>query len=93
MPNESSTSPASRRPLGTIVRWTIVLAAVGIALGVCFMFGRVPAYVDSGAKPTNIGFYSFWIPLLGILGALTGLVIGAIAALVSAIRRGRGRHS
>lgn len=75
-----------RRASGTILRWTIALTVAGVALGVWLTLARVPFYADSGAKPTDIGSYSFWIAIGGIVGAVAGMVIGVIAALIGAAR-------
>src|SRR5690349_3673443 len=67
--------------------------ALGVLIRVLFMFGKVPPIAESGAKPTEVSWYSFWIPIWGVfmlaIGSIVGLVGGSLLFLV---RRWRSRR-
>src|ERR1044071_1284764 len=75
-----------RGALATIGRWTFISLLIGAGVGTCFMFDRTPIFAESGGKPSNYGFYAFWIPWLAGFGAVVGLGLGVIAVIVREVR-------
>ena len=53
-----------------------MLGAVG---GVFMMFGKETLIAESGRKPDDVAWYSFWVPVMGIVGAIAGAAFGVIA--------------
>lgn len=77
------------------MRWTAVLAAIGLALGVAAMFARVSPFAESGSSNRSLGRYVDWIPIMTGIGAFAGLALGTLAAIIGAIidAMGSGRRS
>ena len=76
-----------RESLGTVLRWTGGWACLGLVVGLLLMLGRTPPFAESGRKPDDVGFYSFWIPVAGVGGAVFGLALGAVFACLMAVSR------
>lgn len=73
-----------RSILGVTFRWTAAWTVVGLLTGVWFMFDKVSPIAEPGA-PSNIGFYSFWIPMLGGVGCAFGIALGLLYACLMAL--------
>jgi hypothetical protein len=63
------------------VRWAVAWAASGLFVGVLMMFSKVPPIAEPGA-PSNVAFYSFWIPIGLVSGAGFGLLLGLFYSCV-----------
>ena len=74
----------------TIVRWVKRFAILGAVFGVFLMFGKETLIAESGRKPDYILWYWFWIPVMGIVGAFTGVGFGVIAVGWNKLREWTG---
>src|SRR5262245_523813 len=76
--------------LGVTLRWSIAWTMLGTIAGILMMLARVPPIAESGAKPDDLWFYAFWIPIIavatGVLGLAMGLVFSVLMALSSSWR-------
>jgi len=80
--------------LRVTLRLTLVSTLVGVLLGVICMFNREPIIADSGAKPAELSYYAFWIPVSGLLFAGLGLAVGVVVgSVVFLVRRRRTTSS
>ena len=61
--------------------WTLV----GMIGGVAMMFGKVPPIAESGAKPSDLWFYAFWIPVLGVAAGVFGFALGVLFSMLMAL--------
>lgn len=68
--------------LRTILRWTAGWTLVGLIGGVAMMFAKVPPIAESGAKPIEMWFYAFWIPVLGVAAGVIGFVAGLLFSIL-----------
>jgi hypothetical protein len=71
--------------LRTTFRWAIAWALLGVIAGVLMMFGKVPPIAESGGKPSDLSFYSFWIPLLGGATGVFGFALGFVFSCLMAL--------
>jgi MFS family permease len=58
---------------------------VGVIGGVAMMFAKVPPIAESGAKPTDLWFYAFWIPILGAAAGVFGFGLGLLYSILMAL--------
>src|SRR5882724_9855906 len=49
------------------------------------MFAKVPPIAESGAKPTDLLFYGFWIPILGAAAGVFGFGLGLLFSILMAL--------
>lgn len=77
-------------PLATIARWIIRFTVLGAAFGVWLMFEKTPPIAESGGKPDDVLWYWFWIPIMGISGAIAGMGFGILAWFWSRMREWAG---
>jgi hypothetical protein len=68
----------------TIIPWIKRLAILGCVIGVVLMFRKETLIAESGWKPDDLLWYWFWIPVMGVVGGLAGVIV---ASLVAAGRR------
>ena len=66
--------------LGRTLRWGGAWAVLGLVVGVALMFGKAEVIAESGRKPTELGFYAFWIPLSLSVASVFGLLLGLVFA-------------
>src|SRR5258707_1790864 len=71
-----------RQVFGTAVRWTIGWTTLGFLLGVLLMLSKAPPIAESGRKPSDMAFYSFWVPVTSIAGAVVGFCLGTAFAVL-----------
>jgi hypothetical protein len=67
------------------LKWAATWAVVGCIMGLLFMVGRVLPLAESGAKPSSVFGYVFWVPALTGGAAAAGLAIGLIFAGLMAV--------
>jgi len=67
------------------LRWCAAWAVIGCMLGLLLMLGKAEPLAESGAKPSSIFAYVFWVPALAGGAAAAGLAIGLIFAGLLAI--------
>ena len=65
--------------LSTLATWAKRFALLGAAFGVWLMFEKETLIAESGRKPDDVAWYSFWVPVMGIVGAIAGAAFGVIA--------------
>ena len=68
-------------------KWTGAWVLIGLALGLLFMFDKTPPFAESGGRPGDVWWYSFWVPIGGVLGLFGGVLGGALYAAVMAASR------
>ncbi len=81
------------RAIRRVGRWTVGFTAVGFVLGLLLMFAKAPPFAESGHKPDDVMFYSFWVPICSVLGSMAGLALGTLSAIWSALMEWGDRHS
>ncbi len=64
--------------LRVTVRWSAAWTALGAIGGILMMVAKVPPMAESGAKPDNLWFYSFWIPIFALAAAVFGFALGLL---------------
>jgi hypothetical protein len=62
------------------LKWCAAWAVIGCMLGLLLMLGKAEPLAESGAKPSSIFAYVFWVPALAGGAAAGGLAIGLIFA-------------
>jgi len=67
------------------LKWCAAWAVIGCILGLLLMLGKAEPLAESGAKPSSIFAYVFWVPALAGGAAAAGLAIGLIFAGLMAI--------
>jgi prolipoprotein diacylglyceryltransferase len=70
------------RAFRTIVRWMGRMMLVGFGVGIMLMLMRAVPFAESTSGAESVWFYAVWIPPMVMLGAFSGLALGAIAAIV-----------
>ena len=60
---------------------------VGLLGGLALMLTRPALLADSGAQPSNASFYTFWVPVGAIAGAVFGFALGLIYAVLMVATR------
>jgi hypothetical protein len=80
---------ANRGPLPQFflvgLRWCAAWAVIGCILGLLLMLGKAEPLAESGAKPSSIFAYVFWVPALAGGAAAAGLAIGLVFAGLMAV--------
>ena len=71
--------------LRVTLRWSIAWTILGTIAGVLMMLGRVPPIAESGAKPSELSFYAFWIPILGVAAGAFGFALGLVFSTLMAL--------
>jgi hypothetical protein len=71
--------------LRLILRWTAGWTLVGVIGGVVMMIAKVPPIAESGAKPADLSFYAFWIPILGVAAGVFGCGLGLLFSILMAL--------
>jgi len=74
-----------RQILRVVLRWTAGWTLVGVLGGVAMMFAKVPPIAESGAKPADLWFYAFWIPILGAAAGVFGFALGLLFSILMAL--------
>jgi hypothetical protein len=67
------------------LKWCAAWAVIGCILGLLLMLGKAEPLAESGAKPSSVLAYVFWVPALTGGAAAAGLAIGLIFAGLMAI--------
>src|SRR5258708_17263397 len=68
--------------LRVLLRWTAAWTLIGVIGGVAMMFVKVPPIAESGAKPSDLWFYAFWIPVLGVAAGVFGFALGLLFSIL-----------
>jgi len=74
-----------RQVLRVTFRWAAAWTLLGVIAGVLFMFGKVVPMAESGGKPSDLSFYSFWIPMLGGAAGVFGFALGLVFSCLMAL--------
>jgi hypothetical protein len=70
------------RLVGTALRWLRWWGVAGAVVGAGLMFTGTPIIAESGRGSHDPWLYLLWIPILAIVGGVTGAVTGALYAFV-----------
>jgi len=73
------------RILGVTLRWSFAWTIVGAIAGILMMLGKVPPIAESGAKPDNLWFYAFWIPIFAVAAGVFGFALGLVFSVLMAM--------
>ena len=65
-----------------VLRWTAGWTLAGLIGGFAMMFAKVPPIAESGAKPADLWFYAFWIPVLGVAAGIVGFAMGFLFSIL-----------
>jgi hypothetical protein len=71
--------------LRVTLRWSIAWTILGTIAGILMMLAKVPPIAESGAKPTELWFYAFWIPIFAAAAGVVGFAMGLLFSLLMAL--------
>ena len=74
--------------LRVTLRWSFAWTILGTIVGIRMMLGKVPPMAESGAKPDNLWFYAFWIPIFAVAAGVFGLALGLVFSVLMALSAG-----
>jgi len=66
-----------------------VWGLLGLLLGILLMLMKTPPIAESGRKPDDVFFYSFWVPMGSIAGAVFGAALGFLFSCLMEWNRAR----
>src|SRR5215475_1993630 len=71
--------------LRVTARWSVAWTILGTIAGILMMLARVPPIAESGAKPSELWFYAFWIPIFAVAAGVFGFAMGLLFSVLMAL--------